>query len=168
MRKGRLSVPLSRGLMAGQRPLSRCAGGGQRFDQLYRVTTRMRRAVVARASIRWQVVTRSYSKPSWAASTACEASPTATSGPGSHRRFIFRPARGSKKRKREGQSHLSSVPRSRPDRQNPPDRRGVVTLYGRRVMGFRPISGTMTFRRPILESPHDVLCQMQRSHGERL
>ncbi len=33
---------------------------------------------------------------------------------------------------------------------------------------LRSISGTNTSPRPIPESPHDVLCRMQRSHGERI
>jgi hypothetical protein len=33
---------------------------------------------------------------------------------------------------------------------------------------LRSISGTTTSRRRIPESPHDPLCQMQRSYGERL
>ena len=50
----------------------------------------------------------------------------------------------------------------------PRTRRWRVTLTDAASWELRSISGTTTSRRPIPESPHDILCQMQRSHGERL
>ncbi len=58
---------------------------------LDRVTTPKKDAA-GRGCSRFNVTTLNYSKASWPASTACEVSPTATSGHGSHRRVISGPA----------------------------------------------------------------------------
>ncbi|MFH0342320.1 MAG: hypothetical protein ACHBNF_09370 [Chromatiales bacterium] len=62
---------------------------------LNRVTTpkKVQRAVGGPVSTRSHAMTLNYSRPSWPASIACEASPTTISGHGLHRRFNLRTCR---------------------------------------------------------------------------
>ncbi len=97
------SLPLSRGLMAGQQPLSRCAGGVDDPTNAKRdffPCDHSQKGCGGPAPDRTD-----YSRPSWSASIACEASPTTISGHGLHRRFICEPV---------DQPHFSPLPRSRP------------------------------------------------------
>ncbi|MGH8491101.1 MAG: hypothetical protein ACREXS_20120 [Gammaproteobacteria bacterium] len=89
---------------------------------------KMRPVAGAPVSIRWHVTTLNYSKASWQASTACEASPTATSDParidGSLRACGHDPIKESAKvsrtfRRFHAHSLIAKIPRDPPLARHP-------------------------------------------------
>jgi hypothetical protein len=127
--------------MAGQRLLSRCAGGGRRFDQLYRVTTPKKDAAGRGCSGFDPLADRDaelfqtlMGRRALLARLHQPRHPDPVRIDGSSSDLRADPKKESAKvsrtfRRFYAHGLIAKIPRTR---------RGVVTLYGRRVMGTSP------------------------------